>query len=72
MFKNTIGNLICSVICVTCHEVLLQLRFKSYIMDETDRNGLLNANKEGILSSTGYLSIYLFSVWFGSLLFKYR
>ncbi|KAL8590375.1 hypothetical protein ACOMHN_011589 [Nucella lapillus] len=46
----------------------------SYVLHGADgkggRHGLLDANREGILSSFGYLSIYLIGVQIGSLLFS--
>jgi glucosaminylphosphatidylinositol acyltransferase len=51
------------------HETSLQLGLSNYIMDETiARDNLFRANREGIISSTGYVSLYLASIYVGTLL----
>jgi hypothetical protein len=51
------------------HETCLQLGLSSYIMDDNvARNNLISANREGIFSVTGYVALYLGSIYIGTLL----
>lgn len=54
--------------CLTSREL------SSYIIHGVDgeggRHGFLDSNREGIFSSLGYLSIYLFAVKIGGFIFK--
>lgn len=51
------------------HEALLQLGLADYVFGPADREqSFIAANREGIISSTGYIAIYLFSVPVGNLL----
>lgn len=50
------------------HEVILQLGGANYIIDPDNsikRDNLINANREGIVSIMGYVSLYLWSVYLG-------
>lgn len=50
------------------HEILLQTGLNNLVIDGERGEDLLSANKEGICSLLGYVSIYLFSVYFGYIL----
>lgn len=51
------------------HETILQLGLSNYIMDDSvARDNLINANREGIFSAPGYVSLYLASIYIGTLL----
>ncbi|CAL1530462.1 unnamed protein product [Lymnaea stagnalis] len=58
------------------HQSLLSSGLSSYILNGSDgkggRNGLLDANREGIFSLPGYISIYMFGVQLGAFLFQER
>lgn len=54
---------------LVAHETILQLGLSSFIMDENiPRDNLITANREGIFSATGYVSLYLASIYIGTLL----
>ncbi|GFR92970.1 phosphatidylinositol-glycan biosynthesis class W protein [Elysia marginata] len=63
---------------ITCvHQTVLSVfGLSSYVMDGRDgtgsRVGILDANREGILSIPGYLAIYVFGVALGKFLFEKR
>lgn len=46
------------------HETLLQGGLKNFVMESAKRTNFLTANREGIVSSFGYISLYLFSAYF--------
>ncbi|CAG9768925.1 unnamed protein product [Ceutorhynchus assimilis] len=46
------------------HETLLQMSFKQWVFQSDIRNNFLDANKEGIVSTIGYVALYLHSVYF--------
>jgi glucosaminylphosphatidylinositol acyltransferase len=51
------------------HETILQLGLSNYIMDDSvARDNLIKANREGIFSAPGYVSLYLASIYVGTLL----
>lgn len=53
------------------HQLLLQLGGSDYVIDTNNvikRDNFLNANREGICSITGYVSLYLASVYIGYIL----
>jgi glucosaminylphosphatidylinositol acyltransferase len=51
------------------HETVLQLGLSNYVMDDSvARDNLIKANREGIFSAPGYVSLYLASIYIGSLL----
>lgn len=51
------------------HEASLQLGLSNYIMNDTlARDNLISANREGIFSVLGYVSLYLASIYVGTLL----
>lgn len=54
---------------MVAHETILQLGLSNYIMhDSLPRDNLVSANREGLFSSTGYISLYLASIFIGTLL----
>lgn len=58
-----------SIIILVFHETILQLGLSEYIMsDKLPRDNLLSANREGIFSIPGYISLYLSSIYIGTLL----
>lgn len=60
-----------ALVLVTLHELLLQLGLSNYVIDSGNnikRDNFLNANREGIFSILGYVSIYLASVYIGYVL----
>ncbi|KAJ8918233.1 hypothetical protein NQ315_014103 [Exocentrus adspersus] len=50
---------------IVLHEMLLQLVLQKFALANSKRDNFIVANKEGIVSICGYVSIYLFSVYFG-------
>lgn len=58
-----------AVAILVVHETILQLGISNYIMDENlPRDNLISANREGIFSIPGYVSLYLASIYIGCLL----
>lgn len=55
---------------ILAHEMLLQSGLQNFVIDANREDDLISANKEGIVSLLGYISIYLFSVYFGYILNK--
>lgn len=55
---------------ILAHEMLLQAGLQNYVIDADRGEDFISANKEGIISLVGYISIYLFSVYFGYILNK--
>lgn len=57
-----------AAILLLLHELILQLGGAEYITNPKNtikRDNFLNANREGIVSIMGYISLYLFSVYIG-------
>lgn len=55
-----------AIVLVTLHELSLQLGLSSYVIDTANtikRDNFVNANREGIFSISGYVAIYLASVY---------
>nr|CAI5839130.1 unnamed protein product [Callosobruchus analis] len=50
---------------ILAHEVLLENGLAMFVFENTERTNLIKANKEGLVSIVGYLSLYLYSVYFG-------
>nr|CAH7753411.1 unnamed protein product [Callosobruchus chinensis] len=50
---------------ILAHEVLLENGLAMFVFENTERTNLIKANKEGLVSTIGYLSLYLYSVYFG-------
>ncbi|XP_060519001.1 uncharacterized protein LOC132697465 [Cylas formicarius] len=56
---------------LTCfHETLLQFYLKKYVFSTAKRDGLISANREGLVSILGFVDLYLYSVYFGYTVFK--
>uniref|UniRef100_A0A336LWF1 Phosphatidylinositol-glycan biosynthesis class W protein n=1 Tax=Culicoides sonorensis TaxID=179676 RepID=A0A336LWF1_CULSO len=57
-----------AITCLCLHEMSLQLGLSQYVMnaDVSRETSFINANREGIVSIPGYVSIYLLSIWLGS------
>lgn len=54
-----------AVFIIIIHEILLQTSLQKFILMSTERDNFITANKEGLVSCLGYISIYLFSLSFG-------
>lgn len=57
-----------SIILLFIHESILQLGASDYVIDSNNqvkRNNIVSANREGIFSLMGYVSLYLASVYIG-------
>ena len=68
--KNVKHTLLLSVIIMTGYEYALNvLNLKHYIF-YAPRTNILSANREGIFSSFGYLSIVLIGMSFGAQVFQ--
>ncbi|XP_030755072.1 uncharacterized protein At4g17910 isoform X2 [Sitophilus oryzae] len=61
-----------AILLTVAHETLLQMFLKSWIFSTDKRTNLISANKEGIVSSVGYVSLYLFSLYFSYSLNKMK
>lgn len=58
-----------SIGILVAHELILQLGLSDYVMNDTlARDNLISANREGIFSAPGYVSLYLASIYIGTLL----
>lgn len=57
-----------SILILIVHEFLLQIYFQDIVMNNEPRTNFFLANKEGISSVLGYVSLYLFAVYFGHIL----
>lgn len=72
LFSSIILNytkkpLLLSSLILILHEGLLYLGLQDWVFAENDRVSLLDANREGIVSSLGYVSIYLYAVYIRSI-----
>lgn len=57
------------IIIVTLHEMALQIGLAEYVISESiQRDTFFNANREGIISISGYIALYMASVYIGSML----
>lgn len=59
-----------AIILLLIHETLLQIGLEDYVinLDESaKRNTFINANREGICSLLGYTSLYIASIYIGSM-----
>ncbi|XP_018568792.1 uncharacterized protein At4g17910-like [Anoplophora glabripennis] len=59
-----------AVFIIVTHEILLHIGLQQFVLSNMKRNNFIAANKEGVVSNLGYVSIYLFSVAFGYSLHK--
>ncbi|VEN39771.1 unnamed protein product [Callosobruchus maculatus] len=55
---------------MVAHEVLLENGLAMFVFENTERTNLIKANKEGLVSTVGYLALYLYSVYFGYIINK--
>lgn len=53
-----------AVLLMVSHEILLEMGLKNFVMSQHKRIGFIEANKEGLASSMGYVYLYLFSAYF--------
>lgn len=53
-----------SIMTLIVHEFLLWLGLQAWVFSGESRNDLLSANREGISSCLGYISMYLFAAYF--------
>ncbi|XP_050670465.1 phosphatidylinositol-glycan biosynthesis class W protein-like [Leptidea sinapis] len=51
-----------SLVMLLLHELLLHHSWQDWVFSEIPRSNLVDANREGISSNLGYVSMYLFSV----------
>lgn len=61
--------LISSLLIAVLQEILLVNGLSHWVLSDIERNSFLNANREGIASILGYVSIYLMSVHIGKILY---
>lgn len=57
-----------AVMLLMAHEMLLESGLKQFVFEDSPRDNFFKANKEGIVSSLGFVVLYLFSVYFGYIL----
>ncbi|XP_072383693.1 uncharacterized protein PIG-Wa isoform X2 [Diabrotica undecimpunctata] len=50
------------------HQILLVCGLQQFVFEDFERDNFVKANKEGLVSSIGFISLYLFSVHFGYVL----
>lgn len=63
------GNILpISILIGFAHEYLLATSLQAWVFSEGPRDGLLDANREGISSCLGYVSLYLFGVYLKNIL----
>ena len=58
-----------AIVLVVIHELCLQLGLAQYALSEqVQRDNLLNANREGLISTLGYVALFFASVYIGAML----
>lgn len=58
-----------AIMLLVVHETVLQLGLKDYVINsDVKRDTWLNANREGVVSILGYVSLYMASMFVGSML----
>lgn len=62
--------LLLSIIVMIVHEVLLCSVLQDWVFSDTKRTNFINANREGISSSLGYVTLYLFAVYLKTVLIR--
>lgn len=60
--KNAIFS---GISLMLAHEIMLQLGLAQFVFSNIPRDSFLTANREGIVSSIGYVGLYLLSVAYG-------
>lgn len=53
-----------AVLLMVSHEILLEMGLKNFVLSKDKRIGFIAENKEGLVSSMGYVYLYLFSAYF--------
>lgn len=66
-FKEN-NSLFCGVSLLVIHEILLQKYFAKWVMGNIGRYNFITANREGVVSCTGYIALYLISVHIGQVI----
>lgn len=61
-------SFLCGLFFLALHQYFLTHSWESYVLNNVERNTLLSANREGIVSLGGYLSLYLLVVGHTSLI----
>ncbi|XP_063702805.1 phosphatidylinositol-glycan biosynthesis class W protein [Culicoides brevitarsis] len=57
-----------AITCLCLHEMSLQLGLSQFVMSDASREiSFFNANREGIISIPGYVTLYLFSIFLRNL-----
>jgi phosphatidylinositol glycan class W len=72
LFSSKVNIGLTAIILLIFHQICLTFFGLSTFIQNDDRNGLLAANKEGIISLLGYLSLHLFFVEVGRFLLRMR
>ncbi|XP_028169024.1 phosphatidylinositol-glycan biosynthesis class W protein-like [Ostrinia furnacalis] len=60
------NSILCGFVILGLHESMLHLGLKQWVFGNTPRTNIINANREGISSSLGYVSLYLFAAYLKS------
>ncbi|CAG9784139.1 unnamed protein product [Diatraea saccharalis] len=60
--------LFASILLLVVHEYLLIIGLEKWVFGDTLRTNIINANREGISSSLGYVTLYLFAAYLKSVL----
>lgn len=71
-FVNVKYSFIIGIVVLTMHEYMLQKSLADFVFNYKTRENFLTANKEGIVSSFGYVGLYFLSVTVGILLKKFN
>lgn len=73
IFSSGISILLCGLIIAVLHEAILQSGVGDYCTnDKISRISFLEANREGLVSINGFVSLYLISVSIGTIMYKSR
>lgn len=72
VFPINISWLLCLLISGVYQVVLETTELKSFLIRNSERNGFLQANKEGIFSVVGYVAVYMAGVQVGIYLMQTR
>lgn len=52
-----------SLITLACHECILYVGLQDWVFSDTPRTNLITANREGISSCLGYVSLYIYAAY---------
>lgn len=61
LYYSDHASLLC-VLCLVFHEFTLYIGLQDWVFGVSPRNSIISANREGISSCLGYVSIYIFGV----------